>query len=412
MRLNRVVITGMGAVTPFGEGVDRLVSGLESGDSAVAVVDEWGDMGGLSCQVAALVPDFNPRQIDRHLRRSMAPTAMYGVVAAQSAAEEAGLDSEALASTRVGVSFGSTTGSPAAHAEFFSDLYEHKSIEGLRSMYLFRSMSHTVAANVALSLGARGRLMASSVACASSTQSIGLAFEAIRMGRADIMICGGADEAHLTTACSFALIQAASTGYNDSPTATPRPFDRDRDGVVCGEGGGALVLERYDFAVARGATILAEVLGFDTTADGSFIAHPNHQSMADCMQSAIDDANLKPEDVEYVNAHATGTESGDIAEAKAVVSVLGEGIPVSGFKGHIGHTLGGCGAIELIGAIDCMRRGRLLPTRNLENIDEQCLGPDHVTETRETSARVMLKNSFALGGVNSALAVRIEALSN
>jgi 3-oxoacyl-[acyl-carrier-protein] synthase II len=235
-----------------------------------------------------------------------------------------------------------------------------------------------------------------------------MAFEVIRAGRQHAMLCGGAEELHPTVTGSFDMLMAASTGYNDRPGEASRPFDAARDGLVCGEGAGILLIESLERARQRGAPILAEILGFQTCGGGGHISESNREGIARCMQDALADAGCGPGAVEYVSAHATGTLQGDGEEAAAIREVLGGAVPVSSLKGHLGHTLGASGAIELAAVVRGLREGRLYPTRNLETVAESCRGVRHVVTLETTRARVFLKNSFAFGGINATLICRLQ----
>jgi 3-oxoacyl-[acyl-carrier-protein] synthase II len=222
----------------------------------------------------------------------------------------------------------------------------------------------------------------------------------------DIMICGGSDEHHCLAPAVFDIMNAASCKYNSEPQQTPRPFDIDRDGVVCAEGAGVLILEEMDHARRRNADILAEIIGFATFSAPENIANPDSKTMADCMECSISQARVNAEDVDYVNAHATATIQGDIAEAQAIGEVMGNKVPVSSLKGHLGHTMAASGAMELIASIQMMRNNILIPTRNLVTPDPECNVIDFVVTPREIEIDIILKNSFALGGINSAILVR------
>jgi 3-oxoacyl-[acyl-carrier-protein] synthase II len=228
----------------------------------------------------------------------------------------------------------------------------------------------------------------------------------IALGKQETMLCGGADEFHPLTAATFDVMNAVSTGYNERPEATPRPFDRDRDGVVCAEGCGMLLLESLDSALRRGVPILAEIVGFACVTDTSNIANPNAESMERCMRLALRDAGVEAADVAYVNAHATATAQGDVAEAEAIHAVFGSDVPVSSLKGHIGHTMAASGAIELIGTIAMMQRGELIATHNLDHVDPACAMIRHVRPQERREIAVAVKNNFALGGVNASLVIR------
>ncbi|MEJ2200475.1 MAG: beta-ketoacyl synthase N-terminal-like domain-containing protein, partial [Desulfuromonadaceae bacterium] len=266
MQLKRVVITGMGAVSPFGRGADCLLSALEAGQSGVRQLPELQTIGGMRTQVAALVPELEVQQIPRKYRRSMSSMSIYATLACQEALQQAGLSAVDCAGGGLGVSIGSTVGSPNAFYAAMEDFFTDHSFERLKSTFFLQIMSHSCAANVAQTLGINGRILAPAAACATGCQAVGYGYEMIVMGRQRQMLCGGADEFHPMTAAVFDIINAVSTGYNDRPTATPRPFDRDRDGLVCGEGSGVLLLESLESARGRGATILAEVIGFATLA--------------------------------------------------------------------------------------------------------------------------------------------------
>lgn len=276
----------------------------------------------------------------------------------------------------------------------------------MKSTVFFHIMNHSCAANVAQTLDISGRILAPSAACSTGCQALGYGFELIAMGKQEMMLCGGADEFHPLTAATFDIINAASIVFNDAPTRTPRPFDRSRDGVVCAEGAGVVLLESLDSAIKRGAPILAEIVGFATVSDPKSIANPNVEAMERCMRLALKDADLSADDIGYVNAHATATEQGDIAESKAISRVFGEMVPVSSLKGHMGHTMAASGSLELIGALEMMKQGRLVPTLNLEEVDPACSVLNYLRQVEDVDIDAFIKNSFAFGGVNSSIVVR------
>ena len=333
----------------------------------------------------------------------MGRMAILGSLAARDAVADAGLDERALASDRIGVALGSTTGSPASLEQFFGDILATGGIEQLEGTLFMRVMSHTVAANVAAALGTRGRLLAPCSACASSTQAVGVGYETIREGHQDLMVCGGAEEVHPTIAAVFDVLHAASRNYNDTPQRTPRPFDRDRDGLVVSEGAAVVVLEDYEHARARGATICAEVIGYATSCDTRHMTLPNEEAMLLCMEQAIRSAGIEPRELDYINAHATGTEVGDPAEAEATRRLVGDAVPVSATKGYTGHPLAASGAMEIIFCLLMMRDGFLVPTKNLEHVARGCEGLAHVRRLTHASPRLIMSNSFAFGGVNASV---------
>jgi 3-oxoacyl-[acyl-carrier-protein] synthase II len=267
----------------------------------------------------------------------------------------------------------------------------------------FKIMSHTAAANIAQTFNVKGRVISPNAACSSSAQAIGMGYEFIRNGIQDVMLCGGVDELHPMTNVSFDIVQAASYKFNEQPHRTPRPFDKDRDGTVCGEGAGCIVLESEESALKRGARILGEVVGFSTSSSGVHMAQADADSIAVCINDALKSAQLQPGDVDYINAHATGTLVGDVSEALAIKQVFAEKVPVSSLKGYFGHTLGASGVLEMIVSFSMMEEEILLPTLNLDEPDEACTGIWHLREKREQKINTFVKNSFAFGGINTVL---------
>lgn len=402
----RVVITGMGAVSPFGPSVTELEQGLRTGVSAVRYHEEMTEVQGLRCLVAAKVVGIDPKRIARKHRRSMSNMSIYAALASQEALAQAGVDVEMCRSGRLGVSLGSTVGSTAVSQEFFEDYLHDHSLERMKTTLFFQLMNHSCAANVAQTYEINGRILAPSAACATGSQALGYGYEMIAAGHQDMMLCGGADELHPLTTATFDVMHAASTGYNDTPQLTPRPFDRQRDGMVCGEGSGVLLLESLDSAQQREVTILAEVIGFATLSDSTSIANPNASVMAECMRQALVSAGIDAEAVDYVNAHATATEQGDIAESQAIAEVFGNTAAVSSLKGHFGHTMAASGALETIATIGMLRNGYLVPTLHLDEVDHQCGDLNYVRQPQQKNIQIALKNNFALGGVNTSLILR------
>jgi 3-oxoacyl-[acyl-carrier-protein] synthase II len=406
MDMRRVVVTGMGSVSPFGTGVDALMNGLMEGRSAVREVPELAEIGGMRTRVAALVRDVDPKEIPRKFRRAMSNMSVYAALAAGEACASGRITGERCSSGRMGLSIGSTVGSPIATHNFYKDFIPGNSIESTRATFFFQIMNHSCASNVAQALGITGRILAPSSACSTGNQAIGYGYEMIASARQDLMLCGGADEFHPLSAATFDIVNAASLKYNDRPHMTPRPFDVDRDGVVCGEGSGLILLESLDSALQRDVPILAEVIGFATVSDPANIADPHADSIESCIRDALLDAGVSPEDVSYVNAHATGTALGDAAEGEAIQRIFGASTPVSSLKGHLGHTMAASGALEAIATIEMMNRGCLIPTLNLENIDPSCGALAHVVRIEKSPIRIAIKNNFALGGVNTCIVLK------
>ena len=411
MKLKRVVITGLGAVTPMGVGVEALQAGLAGGRCAtVSRRDEWQHFLNMHSLVAAPGPDLNEKIVPRQNRRSMSRMSFYGHDAARQALADAFGDGSSwldhFSAGRFGCIIGSTTGSPIALSETFEMMLPDRDIGKLNAVSFFQCVSHTVAMNVAQCLGITGSVLATNSACASGLQAVGAAYDLVRLGRQDAVLCGGSEELHPSVTGSFDVLFAASARYNDTPSETPRPFDRDRDGIVCGEGAGILLLEDFDHARSRGAKIYAEVLGYHTCASGDHISQSNRTALIRCLRQALDSADIRPEQIDYVNAHAAGTVQGDAEEAATIREIFGDRVPVSSLKGNLGHTLGASGPIELIATLIMMRDSVICPTLHLDNPASDCDGIRHITAPVSQQIDTIIKNSFAFGGINAALVCR------
>lgn len=406
MALKRVVITGLGVVSPFGNGVAALMTGIAAGRSAVRRMAGWEEYVGLQSLVGAPVEMVDEKRIPRQKRRSMGRMSIFAAQAADEALADAGIDLATEDPWRVGCAIGSTMGSAKSINDAFELMLPDRDLGRLSSTQFFQCMSHTAAVNVAQYLEIHGTIMAPAAACASALHAIGTGCDLIRLGRQEVLLCGGAEELHPTVTGSFDILMATSTGFNDRPEKTPRPFDRDRDGLVCGEGCGLVVLEEYERAVRRGARIYAEVTGFCTTASGLHVSQSNRESMVVCMRQALEQAGIGPRDVDYINAHATATLQGDQEEAEAIRDVFGADVPVSSLKGYFGHTLGASGSIELAAALKMMEGGLIHPTLHLDNVAADCAGIRHVTAPFAKELRTIVKNGFAFGGINATLVCR------
>ena len=285
----------------------------------------------------------------------------------------------------------------------FAELMTQGASSKLTGTNYVQMMSHTAAVNIGLFFGMTGRIIPTSSACTSGSQGIGYAYEAIRFGLQDVMVAGGAEELCATEAAVFDTLYATSI-RNDAPSTTPRPFDRDRDGWVIGEGAATLVMEEMQHARARNAPIHAEVVGFGTNSDGNHITQPSAETMQIALRLALQDAELPPEAIGFVSAHGTATEWGDIAESQATAAVLGHHAPIHSLKSYFGHSLGACGAIEAWLSIEMMNEGWFAHTANLSDIDPRCAELDYVTaESRPSEIEYLLSNNFAFGGINTSL---------
>jgi 3-oxoacyl-[acyl-carrier-protein] synthase II len=342
--------------------------------------------------------------IPRAVRRSMGRVSILAALSVMDAVNDSGLGEDFIGSGECGVSYGSTEGSSQAIEDFTKDYSKSGGLLGLESSTYLKFMSHTCAANISMMFHTKGPLIASCTACVSGSQGIGFGYEAIKSGKAAVMLSGGAEESHYYNAAIFELLRATSIKYNDTPDKTPRPFDAGRDGLVVGEGSGCLVLEEYEHAKKRGAKIYAEIIGYATNCDGTHLTNPSADGMAGVMLLALKDAGLSPEKIGHVNAHATATDVGDAAEAAAIFKVFGGSIPVSAFKGSMGHTLGACGVLESIITITMMNEGFMAHTKNLETPDPQFPKLNHImNEAIDKPFNIGMNNNFAFGGINTSL---------
>lgn len=407
---NRVVITGAGAYSPVGNDWVEIEQNLRSRRSGVRHIEAWDEYDGLNTKLGAPVAHFEkPASFNRKRTRSMGRVALLATAASEKALADAGLLGDPiLQSGRMGVAYGSSTGSTDAITDFANMLLT-KSLDGITATTYIRMMGHTTPVNIGVFFGLQGRVITTSSACTSGSQGIGYAYEAIRSGSQDMMLAGGAEELCPTEAAVFDTLYATSTA-NDKPETSPRPFDRDRDGLVIGEGACTLVLERRDLALARGAKIYAEIVGFDTNSDGAHVTQPSPETMQRVMEMSLADAGLSADAIGYVSAHGTATDRGDIAESHATHNVVGDNTPISSLKSYMGHTLGACGALESWLAVEMMNNGWFAPTINLDNVDPECAALDYIRgEGRELDVEYVMNNNFAFGGINTSLILRRHA---
>lgn len=403
----RVVITGLGVLSPIGIGTAENEASLRAMRGGIRAMPEWGHIPDLQTRIGGAVTGIDLfAHYPRRKRRTMGLVGLLALHASEQAIAQAGLTEAQLQSVRTGVAYGSTTGSSAALEEFCGPLFTQHTMRGLDSSSYLKFMTHTCAANLASSIGIKGRVLPMISACTSGSQSIGAAYEAIKFGMQDVMIAGGAEELHYATAVTFDLLMATSIRHNDAPERAPRPFDVKRDGLVIGEGAGSVVLEALEHAEARGAKILAEIVAYGTNCDGLHITAPSEGGMRGAMDLALESGKVRPSDVDYVNMHGTATEIGDIAESNATYAVFGREVPASTQKSYTGHTLGACGAIELVYSILMMHGGFLAANRNLDEVDPRCGKLGYVRRTTDASPRLVMTNNFAFGGVNTSILVR------
>lgn len=408
--MRRVVVTGIGGITSLGDSWSDIRARMARGETAIRYMPEWERYDGINTRLAAPIIGFSATErYPRKKTRTMGQVAGMAVYATERALADAGLtDDPVIRNGRTGIAYGSSFGSPPPVLSF-AELMMHGRSKTLNATTYIQLMSHTAAVNIGLFFGMRGRVIPTSSACTSGSHAIGYAAEAIRWGKADVMVAGGADELDITQAAVFDTLFATST-MNTQPEMAPRPYDRDRDGLVIGEGAVTFVLEEYERAIGRGATILAELVGFGSNADGSHATQPQAETMAGAMQEALQDAGLGPAEIGYVNGHGTATEWGDIAETQATHAVFGNRIPIHSLKSYFGHSLGACGSLEAWLGIEMMREGLFFPTANLVNVDPRCADLDYLMGTpRSIDMTYFMSNNFAFGGLNTSLIFKRHA---
>ncbi|HAS6063520.1 TPA: beta-ketoacyl-ACP synthase [Vibrio vulnificus] len=399
----RVVVTGMSGVTAFGNDWQSVEPKLRALENATQFMENYQQYEGLNTKLAAPVVDFElPSHYKRKQVRGMGRVSKLATVATENALRQAGLIGEdVLTNGQTGIAYGSSTGSTDAIGAF-GVMLNDKTTKAITATTYVQMMPHTTAVNVGLFFGLRGRVIPTSSACTSGSQAIGYAYEAIKHGYQTVMVAGGAEELCPTESAVFDTLFATSL-KNDQPKTTPSPYDKDRDGLVIGEGAGTLVLEEYEHAKARGAKIYAEIIGFASNCDAAHVTQPQMETMQICMEMALQNADLHPKHIGYVSAHGTATDRGDIAESNATQNAIGK-VPISSLKSYFGHTLGACGAIEAWLSIEMMNSGWFSPTLNLTNLDPDCGDLDYIAGTgREMDIDYMMSNNFAFGGINTSL---------
>jgi 3-oxoacyl-[acyl-carrier-protein] synthase II len=402
--MRRVVVTGGSCISSLGFDADSAFESLKSLKNRVVRMDAWDVYKQMNTRLAAPILEPLP-QYPRKKIRGAGRVAVMGLASADKALEVAGLteDVELMKSGRMGVAYGSSMGSINPLLEFFSMLTTYDCSKITATTYI-RAMPQTCAVNISVILGLTGRLVTTNTACTSGSLAIGQAYELIKYGKQDVMIAGGADELDPTESAVFDTLFATST-KNDHPELSPAAYDKDRDGLVIGEGAGALILEEYEHAKARGAKIYAELIGFGSNTDGEHITQPKKETMQHALELAIEDSGISPDAIGYVNGHGTATHHGDIAETWATYGALKQrAVPLSSLKSYVGHTLGACGGIEAWLAINMMNRGWFSPNLNLKNVDPECAPLDYITGAgREMDVEYIMSNNFAFGGINTSL---------
>ena len=404
--MKRVVITGMAGITSLGETADEIFANFEAKKNGIRYMPEWDVYPDLRTRLGGAIDHFTvPSHFTRKVMRGMGRVALMSVISAEKALEDAQLlDDPIIQSGETGVAYGSSAGSVDAVCEMGSMVLE-QTMDKMNATTYIRMMAHTSLVNMTVHFGIKGLSLPTSSACTSGSMSIGQAYEAIKYGKQTVMLAGGAEELSAPSAGVFDVLMATS-GSNDTPEKSPRPFDANRDGLVVGEGAGCLILEEFEHAKARGAKIYAEIIGYGSNSDGTHVTRPDQNSMARCMKLALKDAQISADQIDYVNAHGTATDHGDVAETQATQEVLGFK-PISSLKSYFGHTLGACGAVEAWLSVEMMKRQKFVPTLNLTQVDPLCGKLDYIVDTpRDLQAHIVMTNNFAFGGINTSIIVK------
>lgn len=404
--MRRVVITGMGIWSCLGTDIETVKQSLFEGKSGIGLYPErleYGYRSGLSGIVEE--PVITKQMLDRHTRAGMPEEARYAYMASRQAFEQAGISDDYLRENEVGCIFGNdSSAKPVIEASKIMDEKHDSAMLGYG--LIFQSMNSTVNMNLSTIFHLRGVNFTISAACASGSHSIGLGYMLIKQGLQDMVLCGGAQETNYYSMASFDALGAFSIRM-DEPTKASRPFDRDRDGLIPSGGAAALVLEDYDHAIARGATILAEVVGYGFSSNGGGISQPSDDGSVIAMTRAMQDAGVTPDDIDYINAHATSTPQGDMYEAIALNRLFkGKHALISSTKSMTGHECWMAGASEIVYSIIMMQNNFVAPNINFENPDEHSASLNLVTKTTPADLKTVLSNSFGFGGTNSALIIK------
>lgn len=400
--MRRAVITGLGIVSSIGNNKQEVTDSLRAGRSGITFSQQFADMG-LRSQVWGDLKIELSEHIDRKAMRFMGDAAGYAFVAMQQAIEDAGLTEEQYSNERVGIIAGSG-GASSENQVISADTLREKSVKRIGPYMVTRCMGSTVSACLATPFKIKGVNYSISSACATSAHCIGNALEMIQLGKQDMVFAGGGEELHWALSSQFDAMGALSTKYNDDPTKASRTYDADRDGFVSSGGGGMVVVEELEHALARGAKIYAEVVGYGATSDGYDMVAPSGEGAVRCMKQALQGID---QPVDYLNTHGTSTPVGDVKELEAIQTLFGKNSPpMSATKSMTGHALGAAGVNEAIYSILMMENDFIAPSINVDNLDAAALGLDIVTKTREAKLDLVMSNSFGFGGTNATLVLK------
>lgn len=410
--MRRVVITGAGIVSCIGHDLATVTTALKQGQSGITFNDSYAEHE-FKSQVSGSIQqsELDTSGIDRKLKRFFSEASLYAYVSALNAIEQSGLPLETINNNpRVGV-VASSGGASTENIVNAVDAMREKGLRGVGAMAVPKTMGSSVSAALATGLKIQGVSYSLTSACATSTHCIGHAAELIQLGKADVILAGGSEAEHWTQSCMFDAMGAVSTQYNETPKLASRAYDKDRDGFVIAAGGAMVVVESLEHAQARGANILAEIVGYGASSDGAEMVAPSGEGAVRCMQQALAEAGLTS--VDYINTHGTSTPLGDITELKAIAKVFAADTedkqsvpPISSTKSMTGHSLGAVGAQELIYCLLMLQEGFIAPSINVDNLDPAAEGFDIVTQTRETNLTTLMSNSFGFGGTNATLIIK------
>ena len=400
--MRRAVITGLGIVSSIGNNKAEVTESLRAGKSGITYSEQFAEKG-LRSHVWGKVDIDLSEHIDRKQLRFMGDAASYAFIAMQQAVADSGLTEEQVSNIRTGIIAGSG-GASSEHQVDSADILRNKGVRRVGPYMVTRCMGSTVSACLATPFKIKGVNYSISSACATSAHCIGNALEMIQLNKQDIVFAGGGEELHWALSGQFDAMGALSSQYNDTPDKASRTYDANRDGFVSSGGGGMVVVEELEHALARGAHIYAEIVGYGATSDGYDMVAPSGEGAVRCMQMAMQNVDT---DIDYLNTHGTSTPVGDVQELKAIQEVFGEKSPaISATKAMTGHALGAAGVNEAIYSILMMENDFIAPSINVETLDEAAAGLDIVTETREQTINTIMSNSFGFGGTNATLVMR------
>ena len=400
--MRRVVITGMGIVSPLGDTIEDVLVSLKKGRSGIRYQKAYEELN-LRSRIGSFTRIDIKEHIDKKILRFMGNAAAYAYIALKQAIEDAGLQEEEVSTPRTGLIIGSG-GTSAENVVTTADIMRNKGLRRLSPFMVPRTMSSTVSAGLTAPFRIKGTCYSISSACATGSHCIGSAMEQIQLGKQDIVFAGGSDEEHWTQTSMFDAMGALSTKFNDTPQRASRPYDVDRDGFVVANGSGIVVVEEMEHARSRGATIYGELIGYGATADGYEMVAPSGEGATRCMKMAL---NMAGSNIDYINVHGTSTPIGDLVELQAIRDVFKRDIPpISSTKSLSGHSLGAAGVHEAIYSLLMLQDNFICASANIDNLDPKAADMNIVTETRQENLQTVMSNSYGFGGTNACLIFR------